>query len=330
MIQQPDSIQHNVQQTATEEPQPQQNEEAQAMLQVGEDSVTHAIYETSTSHWPVKVDSVLRPDQGKELKAEVKPLPKYYKDSFFARDSLLHSELQGGRYGIAGDPVPYTVRADNVLTPTLLFSILMLMLCVRRSSRFLLFQFRNFFHIVRSDSALERESTVEKRYLVFAEAYVAVVLTLVFYFFTKTYIAETYVTYSEYTLLGIYFGGIISLFVFEYLLQTAVNNVFFTTHECKQWTTARMVLIACTGIALTPMLLLLTYFGMSIENALVYTAIVIVLEKILLFYKCFLIFFKKISLFLQFFLYFCTLEVIPPLLAWGILVEVANHLKVSY
>lgn len=272
----------------------------------------------------------MRPDQGKELKAEVKPLPKYYKDSFFARDSLLHSELQGGRYGIAGDPVPYTVRADNVLTPTLLFSILMLMLCVRRSSRFLLFQFRNFFHIVRSDSALERESTVEKRYLVFAEAYVAVVLTLVFYFFTKTYIAETYVTYSEYTLLGIYFGGIISLFVFEYLLQTAVNNVFFTTHECKQWTTARMVLIACTGIALTPMLLLLTYFGMSIENALVYTAIVIVLEKILLFYKCFLIFFKKISLFMQFFLYFCTLEVIPPLLAWGILVEVANHLKVSY
>lgn len=329
MIQQPDSIQHNTQPVQTQEETVTESD-VQHVLQVTADSAAQAIYETSTSHWPVKVDSVLRPDQGKELKAEVKPLPKYYKDSFFARDSLLHSEIQGGRYGIAGDPVPYTVRGDNVLTPLLLFSVLLLMLSVKRSSRFMLFQLRNFFHLVRSDSSLERESAAEKRYLLFAEVYTAFVLTLVFFFYTKAYIAETYITYSEYTLMAIYFAGMLGLLAFEYIMQTAVNKVFFTTNQCRLWTTSRMVIISWMGILLTPMLLLLTYFGMSIENALIYTAIVLILMKMMLIYKCFLIFFNKIGHFLQFFLYFCTLEVIPPLVMWGILVTIANYLKVSY
>lgn len=214
MTQQPDSL-HKATTTVTGEGQETAENTSQNVLQVNEDSTSQSIFTTKTNHWPVKIDSLLMPDQGKELKATVNPMPKYYKETFFAKDSLLHSELQGGRYGVAGDPVPYTLRNDDVLTPLLLLSILMLMLSVRRSSRFLLFQLRNFFHVVRTGSVRERESSADVRYLLFTEIYTTIILALLFFYYAKTYIAETYITYSEYSLMGMFLGVIIGFLAFE-------------------------------------------------------------------------------------------------------------------
>lgn len=327
MFQQPDSI-NKVQPIATES-QSLTEQVEQNVLQATEDSAAHSTF-TTKSHWPVKIDSVLMPEQGKPITAKAAPLPKYYKDSFFAKDSLLHSELQGGRYGIAGDPVPYSLRTDNLVTPVLLLGILLLAFCVRRSSKFFVFQIRNFFHVVRTDSIIERESASEKRYLYFAEIYTGIVLALVFFFYTKAYISDTYVTYSEYTLMGIYLGGILAMFLFEHLVQSAVNNVLFSPRECSLWTATQLMTTAWAGILLTPMILLMAYFGWNIQNVLIYTLVVIIFVKILLFYKCYQIFFRKKGVFLQIFLYFCTLEIIPPVLTWGILVLVANYLKVNF
>jgi hypothetical protein len=41
-------------------------------------------------------------------------LPQYYRESFFSKDSLFHPELRGGRMGVSGDPVPYSVSGDNL------------------------------------------------------------------------------------------------------------------------------------------------------------------------------------------------------------------------
>lgn len=325
MIQQPDSIHRE--QTATELPVAAHTA---TVLELPDDSIASATFSSKTNHWPVKVDSLLRPDQGKEIKVKVNPLPKYYKDSFFAKDSLLHSELQGGRYGIAGDPVPYTVHGDSYLTMALIVSTLILMLSVKRSSKFFMFQIRNFFHTVRTDSILERESASEKRYLMLAELHTAIILALVFFFYSKAMISDTYITYSEYTLMGIYFGGMLGLFMFERMLYSSVNSIFFSQREREQWVTVKMMTTAWAGILLTPMIMLVAYFGFSTENSLVYTVCVIIFIKLLLFYKAFQIFFKKNGAFLQIFLYFCTLELIPPLVLWGILVTVANYLKVNY
>lgn len=312
-----------------EQPTAENVVETQHVLQVQEDSAAQSVY-TTKSHWPVKIDSVLMYDQAHEIKVESTPLPTYYKETFFAKDTLLHSEIQGGRYGIAGDPVPYSVRTDNVLTPVLILGILMLAFCVRRSSRFFAFQMKNFFHVVRSGSMLERESASEKRYLFYAEIYTALILALVFFFYAKEYISDTYVTYSEYTLMGIFLGSFLLYFLFEHMLQLAVNKVFFTPYQTSQWNTTKMMTTTWAGILLTPMLLLMTYFGLSVENSLIYTLSVIIFTKILLIYKCFQIFFRKKGAFLQIFLYFCTLEIIPPLILWGILVIIANYLKVNY
>lgn len=346
MIQQPDSIKQH---PAVPDVQPQtaeihelpSAEQAPASLLAAEDEVLHllhaqkdsaakSIYTARINHWPVKIDSVLMPKEDETTPVTVNKMPEYYKQSFFAKDTLLYKENQSGRYGIAGDPVPYSVRNDNVLTPLLIFGILMLMYSVRRSSRLFLFQLKNFFHTVRTDSSIQRETATEKRYLLYTDIYTAVILGIMFFFYSKHYIAETYVTYSEYTLMAIYVGIFLGYFVLEYVLQKTVNNIFFTQYSNELWTTSKLFTTAIAGIMLTPMLLLMVYFGLSIENSLVYTLGIVVFVKILLIYKSFQIFFKKTGDFLQNFLYFCALEIIPPLLIWGILVSVANFLKVNY
>ncbi|MCM1078228.1 MAG: DUF4271 domain-containing protein [Bacteroidales bacterium] len=304
-----------------------------APVQLVQDSAVStrtADFTAGKNHWQVKVDSVLMPDAGVEVKAEVKPLPKYYKESFFAKDSLLHSEIHGGRYGIPGDPVPYTIQRDNVLTPVLIFLILLLVFSTKRSWKIYRLQAKHFFHNVRTGSIMEKESVSGKTYLFFAGVYTMVILSLLFYFYAKTYIAETYVTYSEYVLMGFFLAGVMGLWLVESLLQQLVNYVFFPPRERSLWTAVKMMSTAWTGILLTPVFLLLSYFRLPVGNSLVYALIVIIFMKLLLFYKCFLIFFKKMGAFLQIFLYFCTLELVPPLILWGILVTIANYLKVNY
>lgn len=346
MIQQPDSIKHqqaipdvhpqpaDVQETHVAEQAPAEQIAAEngalQLLHAQEDSTARSIYTARINHWPVKIDSLLMPKEDEPIPVTVNKMPEYYKQSFFAKDTLIYKENQSGRYGIAGDPVPYSVRNDNVLTPLLIFGILMLMYSVRRSSRLFIFQLKNFFHTVRTDSSIQRETATEKRYLLYTDIYAAVTLGIMFFFYSKHYIAETYVTYSEYTLMAIYVGIFMAFFIFEYLLQKIVNNIFFSQYSNELWTTSKLFTTAIAGIMLTPMLLLMVYFGLSIENSLVYTLAIVVFVKILLIYKSYQIFFKKTDGFLRNFLYFCALEIIPPLLIWGILVSVANFLKVNY
>ena len=74
-------------------------------------------------------------------------LPQYYRESFFAKDSLLHPELTGGRFGIAGDPVPYTVRNDNAITCMLIFCFVMALVSFAHSRQYILRQLKVFFYI---------------------------------------------------------------------------------------------------------------------------------------------------------------------------------------
>ena len=114
MTQQPDSL-HKATTTVTGEGQETAENTSQNVLQVNEDSTSQSIFTTKTNHWPVKIDSLLMPDQGKELKATVNPMPKYYKETFAAKELLLPSRRQGRRCGFAGEPDPCSWRKEGVV-----------------------------------------------------------------------------------------------------------------------------------------------------------------------------------------------------------------------
>lgn len=92
---------------------------------------------------------------------------------------------------------------------------------------------------------------------------------------------------------------------------------------------AYLFLVSCEGVLLFPAIMLMTYFGFSIQAAVIYTLIVVGIIKILSFYKCFIIFFEE-RRFLQIILYFCALEVVPLFALSGGLVLISHYLKINF
>lgn len=341
MYQQPDTLHHNniaaepvvaVQQQEEQLPETHTYEALQQLpanaTPAQEDVALRSLYDRQLRNKPVEMDSSLIKDETgwESVTAANDTMPLYYKESFFA-DSL-RSE-QTGRMGVAGDPVPYNLRSDSVLSSVVIVSTLIMLFCVKRATKFFSFQIRNFFRVVRNDSSIVKEAASDTRNLLFITFYGCMVLALVFFFYANKYIAETYITYSEYTLMGIFLAEISGFVLCELALQSAVNAVFFTRQQREMWTTTKLFIYSSFGILMMPLMMIVAYFGIETENAILYALIIIIFVKIATFYKAFQIFFGKISASLQFFLYLCTLEIIPPLILWGILLLTANYLKVN-
>lgn len=93
---------------------------------------------------------------------------------------------------------------------------------------------------------------------------------------------------------------------------------------------AYLFLFSCEGVLLFPVVMLLTYFNLSLDAAIIYALIVVGLVKILSFYKSYIIFFRGNGSFLQIFLYFCALEVVPLFALSGGLVLISHYLKINF
>ncbi len=121
-------------------------------------------------------------------------------------------------------------------------------------------------------------------------------------------ISDTF-TIEQNWVICIYAGYVMSYCLIKALLYTIAGLVFFDKKKNEQWLKAYLFLLSCEGVLLFPVVMLLSYFDLSLQVAVIYTMIVLVLVKILSFYKSYLIFFKRNGLFLQIILYFCALEV---------------------
>ena len=114
------------------------------------------------------------------------------------------------------------------------------------------------------------------------------------------------------------------------LLYTIVNNVFFSNKKNLQFLGSVLLITSLEGVALFPLVLLMAYFQFSMQNAIYYTATVLILAKILTFYKSYAIFFNQKGGFLQIILYFCALEMIPLLMLWSGLLVITENLKINF
>ena len=70
------------------------------------DSAIQAHIKPSQITWSQCPDTLHLPGWPAGKSYERYSLPQYYKESFFSKDSLFHPELQGGRLGVAGTPMP--------------------------------------------------------------------------------------------------------------------------------------------------------------------------------------------------------------------------------
>lgn len=294
-----------------------------------QDSAIQAAFHVENTHLSTRPDTLSLPGQEDWVSPRDVDLPQYYRETFFSKDSLFYSET-GGRYGVAGDPVPYTIRGDNTLTALLIGCFIVALVAFANSRRFFLHEAKYFFREPNSNTTEMTETTAEVRFQFFFVMLTCLLLSTISFLYTLECVADTFVLSSQYQLVGIFFGIFAAYFIVKMLVYWAVNNVFFGRKKSERWLKSLLFVTSVEGIALFPLVLLQAYFDLSIQKAVVYVLFVIVISKIILFYKSFVMFFRHKNFFVQIILYFCTLEIMPLLSLWGILVKVVDLLKINF
>ena len=294
-----------------------------------QDSAIQAWFQPGEIHYSDRPDTLHLPGHGVGRNLKDVNLPQYYRESFFSKDSLLHPEIRGGRYGIAGDPVPYTVRNDNIFSSALLICFVVAIVSFSATRNFIVRQLKLLFYRPGSVDEIP-ESGTELRFQLFLAFMGSILMSIAAYFYVVQFVAQTFILENDYYLICIFVGTLLLYFLSKYLLYSWVNLLFFDGKKNRQYLLFFLFLISLESIAFFPIVLLQVYFGLSVENALVGIIFILVLCKIMSFYKSWVIFFRQNDFVLQIFLYFCALEIMPVLALWGVLMQIVRYLEVIY
>ena len=294
-----------------------------------QDSAIQAHFKPSEIRWSNRPDTLHLPGHDRGHNMLDVNIPQYYREGFFSKDTLFHPELPGGRYGVAGDPRPYTVHADNVLTGMLLSSFLLSVVAFVFVKDFML---RHLKFLVYGSRAVtdQKDTGLELQFEIFLNLLAALLLSLLYYFYTLHYIGETFILSSQYYLIGINFLIFVVYYLLRMLLYTMVNNVFFDGKKNGQWIHTLMFIACVECVLFFPIVMMVSYSNISVENIELYFVIALVFVKLLTIYQSYNIFFRTNVVKLQIILYFCALEIVPLLILWGVLDLTANSLKINF
>lgn len=295
-----------------------------------QDSAIQASIHVENTHLSNCPDTLHLPGQDKGKSYKDISIPIYYKESFFSKDSLYHPEISGGRYGVAGDPIPYTIKGDSLVTAMLLGGFILALIAFANSRRFIFMQARNFFFESRESSNEVTETTSEFRFQFFFILQTCLLFAIILFIYTQERIADTFILESQYQMIAIFFSSFAVYFIIKMTMQAFTNWIFFDRLSNNRWFKSSLFITSAEGIAIFPIVMLMSYFNLSMQSAITYVAIVIISVKILSFYKCLIIFFKRNAVFSQIFLYFCALEIMPLLLLYGTLVTIIDYLKINF
>lgn len=294
-----------------------------------QDSAIQANFKPDPIHWSLRPDTLHLPGQPIGKSYRDISLPQYYKQSFFSGDSLFHPELSGGRLGVAGDPVPYTISGDNLITSILLGCFMLGTVAFSVSRNFFIRQAKTFFYPVRRGVTAITETAYELRFQLFLALQTCLLASIIFFFYLRSQSDDTFIL-EQYQIIGIFTGIFAAGATVRAAAYTFVDWVFFDMKKNEQWMKAFLFILSSEGVLLFPDVLLLAFFHLSVHSVVIYALIIVGLCKALTFYKTKLIFFGGKDKILQNILYFCALELMPTLALWGVLSMTGNYLKVNF
>ena len=294
------------------------------------DSAVQAHARISEIHWSEMPDTLHMPGHGKGKTTKDSDLPQhYYRESFFSGDSLLHPELKGGRQGVAGDPIPYTIAGDNFITMLLLGCFVLAMFTMARTRAFIIRQVKSFYYLSNQHTKAQTETSDEVWFQLFMVLQTCLLFSIAYFFYVRDRIGDNFII-SQYQLIFVFTGVFICYFLFRAFLFWLTGWVFYNRKKNLQWQKSFLFLTSAEGVLMFPVVMLLAYFDLPIKSVFAYTLLIVFFIKILSFYRQYVIFFRRNGIFLQIILYFCALEIVPLCVLWGLLLVVNNYLKVNF
>ena len=242
-------------------------------------------------------------------------------------DSALIRSMQPDREaGMQGEPLPYLLRSDWLVTLCLFLCFLLYSYALRNGKKYLAQRFRNFFQHKQRGSLFDEPVGSEVRYTLTMGGVTCILggFCLYDYFSDNSSLLFQIVPHS--LLLGIYVTTIFLLVSFKWISYSFINWIFFDKERNNYWIQTYFDLVSGISFLLFPVMLLIIYFNLGIQTSKVLIVFLLLFAKILLFYKSIRNFFKHVYGFLHFILYFCALEIIPLILFWKGITYINNIL----
>ena len=159
-----------------------------------QDSAIQAHIKPSEIHWSECPDTLHLPGHPAGRSFRDVSLPKYYRESYFEGKPCFNPDLFGGRQGVAGDPVPYSIARDNVITILLLACFMLALIAYAKSRRFILRQVKDFFRAPRGENmTVMTETSGEFRFQFFLVGQSCLLFALIYFFYVQTRGADTFI-----------------------------------------------------------------------------------------------------------------------------------------
>lgn len=225
--------------------------------------------------------------------------------------------MLGRTIGVAGEPLSYALRNDNIITLLLFAGFIVSAIAFGNMQRFVLSQLKNFFYIPRNDFGRITLSSSELRPQLFLVMQTCMLLSLLAYLFVFNYIGTDAVIAERYSLMLTFLVVFAGYFIVRALLYAIINEIFFNRRQAREWLRSLLFITSMESILLFPVVLIAVYHDLDITTVEICVASVIGLVKLMLVCKCYAIFFRRLGLFVRLFLYLCALEAVPFLLMWA-------------
>lgn len=229
---------------------------------------------------------------------------------------------------MAGIPIPYTMRADNIITLILLLCFIISVVSMANSWSFVVRQAKALAREPKEGTTVVSETGAEVRFQLYLVVQTALLFAIIIYYYAIEAQGDKMLS-PAYEFVGACFLLIFLMTGMRALFYTGVNNLFFDAKRNMQFLRSLLFVTAMEGVAMYPAVLLLVYFDIDSQGIVFYIGFVLVLVKMITIYKCWTIFFGRRGDFLQIFLYFCTLEIVPLSILAGLLALTGNYLTVN-
>lgn len=228
--------------------------------------------------------------------------------------------------GMPGEPLPYLLHTDWMITTILFLCILFAILALSKEKKYLLQQLKFSISNRERSSMFDEITTSDIHYKFLLIFHSCILLGFCIYYYYINNMPDIFMRIPRGWLLG---GGTLGVGVFlllKYFLYSFINWVFFQKERNSLWITSFFNLFIWLGVLLLPVILVIVYFDISSHLSIYIVGILVIFAKITLFWICFSNFFEKIHGAFHLILYFCALEILPDLLLWKGIELVSNNL----